>query len=323
METINCNCCGSASSRVVYSMPDALYPSSERFNVVECERCGLGYVNPRPSPVEMQEYYPPEYYSGFSEETAYHQARYARQAAYLEGTRNGDAAPRLLDVGCAHGDFPRFMKDLGWDVEGVEFSTATRPVEDFKIYREDFANADIAPAQYDAVTAWAVMEHVHDPAAYFRKVFKVLRPGGIFVFLVTNFHSLASRCLYGEDVPRHLYFFTEETVRRYLADVGLTLESAHYSNDIFAMPATNWLPFLVKRTLGRPFRFEDRRSLLHFRRSRGLAPNASSAVQFFLRSPLALVDRAFVPLLDRYFIWHRSYAIVTYVGRKTSTSHRV
>jgi SAM-dependent methyltransferase len=301
-------------------MPDALYPSAERFNVVECEQCGLGYVNPRPSPAEMQRYYPPDYYAGFVEDSSYHQARYGRQAVYLEAVRSSAAAPRLLDVGCAHGDFPRFMKQRGWDVEGVEFSSATRPITDFKVYREDFATAPIAPGQYDAVTAWAVMEHLHDPAAYFRKVSRVLRPGGIFVFLVTNFHSLASRSLFGEDVPRHLHFFSEATVRRYLADVGLTLESADYSNSIFAMPATNWLPYLLRRLTGRPFRWEDRRSLVQFRRTHHLAGGASSALRFFLSSPISALDRALVPLLDRYFMWRRSYSIVTYVGRKTTSA---
>jgi len=301
-------------------MPDALYPSSERFTVVECERCGLGYVNPRPSFAEMQRYYPAEYYSGFAEDTDYHQRRYGRQARYLDGVRRGEDAPRLLDVGCAHGDFPRFMKARGWDVEGVEFSTATRSITDFKIYREDFARAPIAPSQYDAVTAWAVMEHLHDPAAYFRKVASVLRPGGIFVFLVTNFHSLASRSLFGEDVPRHLYFFTESTVRHYLSDVGLTFESADHSNAIFEMPATNWLPFLARRAARRPFRWEDRRSLVQFRRAHHLAGGPSSALRFFLASPLSALDRAVVPLLDRYFIWRRSYSIVTYVGRKPASS---
>ena len=301
-------------------MPDALYPSSERFDVVECEGCGLGYVNPRPSAAEMQRYYPPEYYGGFSGDAEYHQARYSRQAAYLDTVTPSDRPPRLLDIGCAHGDFPRFMKARGWDVEGVEFSTATKPIDDFKVYRGDFTQVSMAENQYDAVTAWAVMEHLHDPAAYFRKVAAVLRPGGIFVFLVTNFDSLASRSLFGEDVPRHLYFFTEGTVRRYLSSGGLRLELADHSNAIFEIPATNWLSYFARRLTGRPFRWEDRRSLVQFRRMHHLPSGPRSALRFFLSSPISVVDRALVPFLDRYFMWRRSYSIVTYVARKSEPS---
>jgi SAM-dependent methyltransferase len=316
METVVCNCCGSDSLAPVYSMPDALFPSDERFHVVECRQCGLGFVNPRPAPSEMQRFYPADYYAGFSTDRSYHQARYAREAEYLRGVTTPGRAPKLLDVGCAHGDFPRFMQTQGWEVEGVEVSTTTLPITDFTVYRQDFASADIPTARYDAVTAWAVMEHLHDPAAYFRQAARVLAPGGTFVFLVTNFNSLASRRLYVEDVPRHLYFFTESSVRRYLGQVGLRLERADYSNKIFELPATNWLRYAMRRAVGRPFEYEDRRSASHFRRTHKLPPGLGSTVRFYLDSPLSLVEHAFVPLVDRLSILARNYSIVTYVARR-------
>ena len=44
METVACNCCGSDRLRAVYTMPDALFPTTERFTVMECLDCGLGFV---------------------------------------------------------------------------------------------------------------------------------------------------------------------------------------------------------------------------------------------------------------------------------------
>jgi SAM-dependent methyltransferase len=298
-------------------MPDALFPSDQLFTIVECQSCGLGFVNPRPSRAEMQRFYPAEYYRGFERDGRYHQARYGLEAQYLASIESDGVVRRLLDIGCAHGGFPRFMRTRGWEVEGVEVSSTSEPITDFPVYRQDFADAQIGSACYDAVTAWAVMEHVHDPAAYFRKVASVLRPGGIFVFLVTNFDSLASRHLFGEDVPRHLYFFTESSVRRYVGQVGLTLERADYSNEIFAMPATNWLRFLLKQLQGRDFKWEDRRSASAFNRAHDLRPGLTSALRFYARFPLTLFDHAMIPFLDRYQIWRRSYAIVTYVARRT------
>ncbi len=58
LEHVSCNLCGSTDLRPVYSMPDARFPTSERFWVVECLHCGLGFVNPRPDPLEMAGYYP-------------------------------------------------------------------------------------------------------------------------------------------------------------------------------------------------------------------------------------------------------------------------
>lgn len=62
METINCNLCGSEDYLLVYSKPDHLYFNGESFNVVECKKCGLGFVNPRPNSAEIGHYYPTAYY---------------------------------------------------------------------------------------------------------------------------------------------------------------------------------------------------------------------------------------------------------------------
>ena len=62
METVACNLCGCERHTMVYEMPDRRYFREEFFTVVECDRCGLGFVNPRPARMEMQKYYPPEYY---------------------------------------------------------------------------------------------------------------------------------------------------------------------------------------------------------------------------------------------------------------------
>ena len=101
---------------------------------MECLDCGLGFVNPRPTREEIKRYYPTEYYADFSENHSYRQRRYAREASYLEDVPRGDSTRRLLDIGCAHGDFPRFMRQRGWEVEGVEVSATTSPIHDFAVY---------------------------------------------------------------------------------------------------------------------------------------------------------------------------------------------
>ncbi len=215
METVTCNLCGSDKQRVVYKMPDFRFFPDEWFQIVECRRCGLGFVNPRPQPDEIFRHYPTSFYDSFDEEQTHHQKRYQAEADFIHQFIQPDGKS-LLDLGCANGDFPRFMRDRGWQVEGVEVSPNSRPITDFPSYTQDFTQIPVHEPRYDAVTAWAVLEHVHDPMSYFQKASQVLRPGGVMVFLVTNFSSISSRSLFLEEVPRHLYFFTEKTVRSYL-----------------------------------------------------------------------------------------------------------
>lgn len=63
METVVCELCHSASSRVAVRQRDLAHGvSDEEFTVVRCQGCGLLYLNPRPSPSEIGRYYPPQYY---------------------------------------------------------------------------------------------------------------------------------------------------------------------------------------------------------------------------------------------------------------------
>jgi len=314
MEQVNCNLCGSTDLRAVYEMPDVKFYPDEWFTIVECEQCGLGFVNPRPTREEIGKYYPADYYDYLAPEL--HQQRYAREAAYL--AKYGRGGRRLLDVGCANGDFPRYMKARGWDVEGVEVSSTTNPVNDFPIHTSEFPAARIPRESFDVVTAWAVLEHVHDPKAYFQRACDVLKKDGVFIFNVPNFASLASKRLYREDPPRHLYYFTEAAVRRYLDLSGLVLTESVYGADVYEMLPTNWLRYyLLYRPFGRHLAFGDlpEHPDRYFARL-GLRPTAMSKLRYAVTHPLTVIDGLLRPLHEHWSIARRNYGMVTFVARK-------
>ena len=315
METVSCNLCGSRESDLVYRMPDHLYFRDQWFSTVACRSCGLGFVNPRPTKEEIGAYYPAEFYEYFENPDENHDRRYGIEAEYVERALRSPG--RLLDVGCANGGFPRFMKARGWDVEGVEVSQTSRPIDDFPVHKRVFPEVALAPAQYDVVTAWAVLEHTHDPMAYFRKAFDVLKPGGAFIFLVTNFESTTSRMLFCEDPPRHLYFFTESTVKQYLRTVGMVLEHADFDGRIYRLQPQNWLRYQLHRLGGKPFTWEDAQlNRQNYFRDHGLRPTLLNTARFCLRHPIAALDRALMPLYERFQVATRSYGIGTFVARK-------
>ncbi len=298
-------------------MPDAKFFPEEWFSVVRCRSCGLGFVSPRPTYDEMQRYYPQQYYDYFEGEPEFHDRRYGEQARFLEAGLPLRPGRRLLDLGCANGAFPRFMMKRGWEVEGVEVSRAAREIDDFPVYRQEFPAIPVDEPTYDAVTAWAVLEHVHDPLAYFEKANRVLNTGGVFAFHVTNFESLGSRQLFLEDVPRHLYFFTEPCVRSYLASTGLVLERADYSDRIYGMDPRNWLVYTAAfRLRGRSFEWNDACAAAP-REGLDRAASVRERVTLALRHPLVALDRLLMPLYARYQIAARKYGVVNYLAVKT------
>ncbi len=317
VEWVACNLCGSTSHRLAYRKPDERCTSQEWFSVVECTNCGLGFVHPRPPLEDMGRYYTQSFYREFESNPQFHERRYAREADFVLRHAGPGERKVLLDVGCANGAFPRHMKSLGWDVRGLEISKQANPITDFPVFTVPFPEIDVDKPTYDAVTAWAVLEHVHDPMAHFAKAAQVLRPGGTFVFLVTNFRSVASRYLFCEDVPRHLYFFTDSCVQRYLHKTGFQLIESDYSNDVFVLESNRWLAYYFSRLLGRPFTWQDAStSRRQFFEERGLEPTLLSKMRYGARRPLVVLGRALLPLHSRVEMMTKRYGIATYVARR-------
>jgi SAM-dependent methyltransferase len=318
MEHVACNQCGGTDMVRAYEQPDTLFDTADWFSIVGCARCGLGFVNPRPTPAEMTRYYPPQFFSEF-EDSGAHQNRYAAQAALLAVTaaKANGTLPLLLDIGCANGDFPRFMRDRGWRVEGLEVSPNANAIDDFPVHRMPLPELAFDAPRYDAITAWAVLEHVHDPRAYFAKAAALLKPGGQFAFLVTNFESLSSRALFNEDIPRHLYFFTEKSLRAYLADAGLNIQTIRYDNAIFEMTPVNILYYLWAMLRGRALRWQDTPESRHlYIQRKRLKRGMGATLRYALTHPLAAIDRCAAMLYGRWQMRNNSYGIITMVATK-------
>lgn len=210
------------------------------------------------------------------------------------------------------------MAARGWRVEGVEVSQASSRIHDFKVYPQEFQDIPVFEPTYEAVTAWAVLEHTHDPMAYFRKAWQVLKPGGLFIFLVTNFESMASRCLFAEDPPRHLYFFTRSTVRQYFEKAGFAFLREDNGRNIYKLAPVNWLAYQIQtRVRGRSFRWEDvPLTKREFLRTHDLRRGWRSSLRYAAYSPASVIGRVLLPVLETVEILRKRYGISTYVGRK-------
>lgn len=316
MQQIACNLCGGTDLASVYEQPDTLFDITDWFTIAACKQCGLGFVNPRPSLQEMSRYYPKEFFDEFEHPSA-HQARYAAQAALLPPLNPAAGAPLLLDIGCANGGFPRFMRARGWQVEGLEIAPNALAIDDFPLYRMTLPELGFDTPRYDAITAWAVLEHVHDPRAYFEKVSKILKPGGRFIFLVTNFESLSSRALFNEDIPRHLYFFTARTLRSYLSRAGLDVIKIDFNDAIFAMTPVNMLYYFWAKIRGRPLLWRDTPESRHlYTRRKGLRRSLGTTLRYALSHPLSAIDRCCAVVFAQWQMRKKTYGIITVIARK-------
>lgn len=126
----------------------------------------------------------------------------------------------LLDVGCGNGQFLQNMKNLGWEVKGVEIDeravTTARKILGLDVISGTLENAQFPDNFFDVVTLRHVIEHVYDPINFLRECRRVLKPGGKLVLLTPNInsfcHKMFKQSWRGVEVPRHLMLFSLPTL---------------------------------------------------------------------------------------------------------------
>src|SRR6185436_12016067 len=104
------------------------------------------------------------------------------------------------------------------------------------VLRTAFLQHDFGERRFEAITFWAVLEHLAEPRAFLAKAAALLQPGGHLFILVPNAQSLAVRMLgarYRYIMPDHLNYFTARTLTEFAsAATGMpwvTLRSTHFN----------------------------------------------------------------------------------------------
>ena len=172
----SCAICGSRNVRRLCDKAPARY--------YICRSCSLIFQHPLPTRLEMQDYADAQYTSGLYLD--YVQARTMKLAHF--NARINEILPyvkpgRLLDVGCSCGYFMEVAAQHGFDVSGLEFSqsavAAAAPHISNRIQQASLEDVVSTISAFDVVTAFDLIEHVHDPVKFARNAGEILKPGGI------------------------------------------------------------------------------------------------------------------------------------------------
>lgn len=223
--------------------------SDVEYAVVKCRECGLVYVNPRPTEDEISSLYTDGYYRADLTPEELLNERKEQLLAKVDKVKHLPPG-RLLDIGCQKGEFPFFMSQRGWEVQGVEFFPGPPNLFGLDIFYGNLADAAFPSETFDLVTLWAVLEHVYHPREMLGEVQRILKPGGAVVLLVTNIHSIPGGFLRHDDIPRHTTLFSRRTLSRMLSATGFRPQACYYGNDIFNGSTRGVLNYLVKLAAG-------------------------------------------------------------------------
>lgn len=214
-----------------------LINSDNNFSHYQCKSCLHVDVFPMPSLKELDDYYNKEY-DYTKPPTIDLDKRHFFVAKYFEKTiRN----IRILDIGCANGDFLAGLRQLGFnDLSGVELNKEMAEIaktRGINVFNGMFNSETFKNQEFDFINLGDVIEHVPDPKILLRDLSNLLAPEGIcFISTpnVDNFFSKATFTLFrmfgvpwsSIDPPAHINLFTHKSLLLLLSDLSLEHISA-------------------------------------------------------------------------------------------------
>jgi SAM-dependent methyltransferase len=188
-EPVNvCPACESEDIIVDYLVSGTGIMSVAGFAHSRCRTCGTLFVNPEPTKKTLD-----AFYNSVEDEN-----QCTAEAAIYSNTNANNTIPinryrielfekllspgaTILDVGCGCGVFVRLMKDRGFDIKGIDTSpNAIRVGSETLGLGNELSVCDwqdLKEGHYDAVTLWAVIEHLSNPGQFIEKARDITSPG--------------------------------------------------------------------------------------------------------------------------------------------------
>ncbi|MBO8143316.1 MAG: class I SAM-dependent methyltransferase [Thermodesulfobacterium sp.] len=260
-----CLLCNNEGMFLYNNLRDCLFEVPGIWAFRHCPNCGLVWLDPQPLPSELSKLYT-QYYThqverasrkwlaslrnviktsilqtcfGYSMEQnkllgwlfsliGPFKEIVGRSIMWLKAQERG----RLLDIGCGNGQFLYRMRELGWEVVGVEPDPeAVRIAKEqfgLEIFEGNIEQVELPPNSFDAITMNHVIEHVSDPIGTLGKCYRLLKHGGKLVIVTPNIQSLGLH-LFGKywrgwEVPRHLFLFSPKSLRMCAERAGFKVQ---------------------------------------------------------------------------------------------------
>ncbi len=242
-ESAYCVICDKDETDYLFSSRVIFYKKNDSFDFVRCRKCGLIYINPRPSAEYLAELFTGEVYPLFTtdkEQSRKVQRRRTmlskldimakrRRVKAVGRHLQFEKDTRILDVGILTGSFLHTAAiEKGCRVTGVDSSEDAcrhaRETFGIEVEHAEFLESKQPEGAFDCVTMWHFLEHSPDPRAALEKASVLLKDDGLLVVEVPNLANWYWKSLGGEWLghftPSHLYGFTPATLSLLLERAG-------------------------------------------------------------------------------------------------------
>lgn len=212
------------------------------FEYCECKKCGMLYMNPRPTCDILAEFYPNspnykffnDYIFPASIETRREKIFIPRVQKIINLCRKYNIdTNKILEIGTGSGLFCEEMAKTAVfkDIVGVEASNSlaeTCGEMGFRIYNGILENLEINET-FDVIVSFEVLEHIFNPKDLLLKSNQLLNKNGIIMLTFPNYNGFEIEILREKSVAidhEHLNYFNENSISLILESAGFKLLAA-------------------------------------------------------------------------------------------------
>lgn len=209
----------------------------EKNNVLQCNNCGLVYLELKESREEIELFYSLEYrkvptlpirspeelfYDKVTRNDASNRVLFISNHMDIRGKRvleigsaSGNLLEKLLEHGAKEAIGIELNKEFSKYAQQRGFRVFTSPLEALG-FKEEF----------DAAVSFHTLEHVYDPMVFIQAVYVALKQGGRFLGEVPNQNDWRIQ-IFNDEVakrfhydPNHYYYYSPTTLKNYLETCG-------------------------------------------------------------------------------------------------------
>jgi 2-polyprenyl-3-methyl-5-hydroxy-6-metoxy-1,4-benzoquinol methylase len=229
---------------------------SKKFKVIKCLKCSHIQLFPIPSKEDEKKFYDKELQNSIIKKDF--KISELRKNSFFDVERRSDFVRKLvrknqkiLEIGSGDGFFLENMFDHGYNITGTEISKQRRQrskkITKAKVLDLDFSEEIKNFDKFDVIVLFHVLEHIHEPKLFLKKISKILNFKGKIVVEVPNFNDFqiyTNKSYKNWQLQRaHIHYFTSKILKKIFKESGLKVNVSgiqRYSiENMFSWKITN------------------------------------------------------------------------------------
>lgn len=241
-----CQLCGNRlspsknNSLIIRDVPDSTFNISSKtitLHIADCKSCGLIQLIDVPL---SSDYEVVNRSIGIS--TGYREEKIRQLESFIRRKKLYTA--KVLEVGCGNGQYLEILEGLGLKnltgLESGETNSQACLEKGFSVIHGSLLSSlwDKGTVRlFDAFFMFHFLEHMPDPVKFIRRLYKIIKSGGVGLIEVPNYDHIEKNNIWLEFTKDHRFYYRKRTLCHLLITGGFNVELLEENNSGICLTA--------------------------------------------------------------------------------------